>query len=151
MDCADVLRGRRQRHLGGTAYAASKFALEGLSEGLAAEVAQFGIDVTLVEPGPFRTDFSGRSTRWSPTLPAYRDILAQPYSGFRAQDGRQPNSPQRAAQILVELAHSPDRPLRLPMGPESFDRIRATLTDRLEELPALEAIARDTAYPRENP
>lgn len=132
--------------LGGTAYATTKFALEGLSEGLAAEVAAYGIDVTLVEPGPFRTDFSGRSTRWSRRLPAYADVLAGPYAAFRAQDGRQPNSPERAAEILVDLAHGPERPLRLPMGPESFDRIRAVLGERLAALPTLEKIARDTAY-----
>lgn len=133
--------------LGGTAYAATKFALEGLSEGLAAEVAGFGIDVTLLEPGPFRTDFAGRSTRWSRTLPAYQPVLAEAYAGFRRQDGKQPNSPERAAEIVVDLAHADDRPLRLPMGPESFDRIRAALTDRLDALAGLETIARDTAYP----
>lgn len=133
--------------LGGSAYATTKFALEGLSEGLAAEVSGFGVDVTLLEPGPFRTEFAGRSTRWSRQLPAYAEVLAQPYARFRDQHDRQPNSPERAAEIIVDLAHAEQRPLRLPMGPESFDRIRAALTQRLADLPALEEIARDTAYP----
>jgi len=93
---------------GHAAYASSKFALEGMSEALAGEVAGFGIRVTIVEPGPFRTDFAGRSLKATDPHPAYvgtpgGDLRA----GFGKQDGRQPNDqPWQPTQSLP-----PSKPL----------------------------------------
>ncbi|AKU16390.1 SDR family NAD(P)-dependent oxidoreductase [Luteipulveratus mongoliensis] len=132
--------------LGGTAYNTTKFALEGLSEGLSNEVAAFGVRVLIVEPGPFRTDFAGRSNRWPTPLPAYDAVLSAARERFAAQDGQQTGDPDAAARVIVEVASGTDVPLRLPLGPESFDGIRARLQSRLSELDAVEPIGRDTSY-----
>ncbi|KAA0022293.1 oxidoreductase [Antrihabitans cavernicola] len=132
--------------LGGAAYAGTKFALEGLSEALAAEVAYFGIKVVLVEPGPFRTDFAGRSIRWAEPLAAYEPVLDAERTRFDAQDGQQPGDPDRAAEVILTIADMAEPPLRVPLGPQSFDRIRAALTARLAALDEIEPLARDTSY-----
>lgn len=132
--------------LGGSAYAGTKFALEGVSEALAAEVAPFGIKVVLIEPGPFRTDFAGRSIRWATPMPAYEPVLGEERTRFDAQDGRQPGDPDRGARVILHIADMVDPPLRVPLGPQAFDRIRAALSTRLADLDALEPLARDTSY-----
>ncbi|MER6948331.1 oxidoreductase [Nonomuraea sp. NPDC000554] len=133
--------------LGGTAYAGTKFALEGLSEGLAAEVAHLGIGVTIVEPGPFRTDFAGRSVHWATPIEDYRPALAPAKDAFLAQNGAQPGDPVRAAHAILAAVNLDTPPLRLPLGGPSFDRIRARLRARLDELDHVEKLGRDTDFP----
>jgi NAD(P)-dependent dehydrogenase (short-subunit alcohol dehydrogenase family) len=132
--------------LGGAAYAATKFALEGLSEGLAQEVGPLGIRVTLVEPGPFRTDFAGRSAAHGEPIEDYAPILEPARERFLAQDGRQPGDPARAAQAIVDLVDSDDPPLRLPLGAAAFDRIRERLTARAADLDAVDPLGRHTDF-----
>ncbi|MEV5651389.1 oxidoreductase [Nocardia sp. NPDC052254] len=130
---------------GHAAYATSKFALEGMSEALAGEIAGFGIHVTIVEPGPFRTDFAGRSIHTTEPNPAYSgtpggDLRAR----FSQQDGRQPNDPDKAAAAIIAVVDAPEPPLRLPLGPEAVTRIRAKLRDQLTAIDEWEALALDT-------
>lgn len=132
--------------LGGTPYALSKFAVEGFSEGLSYEVAPFGIKVTIVEPGPFRTDFAGRSIQWAESMPEYTPIFAEERERFQAQDGAQPGDPARAAAAVLRAVAMDEPPLRLPLGPEAFAGIRATLTQRLADLDELEPWAADTGF-----
>ncbi|WP_063064153.1 oxidoreductase [Nocardia violaceofusca] len=132
--------------LGGTPYALSKFAVEGLSEGLSYEVAPFGIKVTIVEPGPFRTDFAGRSIQWAEPMPEYAPIFAEERERFQAQNGAQPGDPARAAEAVLRAVAMDEPPLRLPLGPEAFAGIRATLTQRLADLDELEPWAADTGF-----
>ncbi|MBF6147948.1 MULTISPECIES: oxidoreductase [Nocardia] len=132
--------------LGGTPYALSKFAVEGLSEGLSYEVAPFGIKVTIVEPGPFRTDFAGRSIQWAESMPEYAPVFAEERERFQAQDGAQPGDPARAAAAVLRAVAMDEPPLRLPLGPEAFAGIRATLTQRLADLNELEPWAADTGF-----
>nr|WP_246231965.1 SDR family oxidoreductase [Nakamurella aerolata] len=134
--------------LGGSSYAATKFALEGLSEGLALEVAPFGISVTIIEPGPFRTEFAGSSQGWAEPMPEYEPILADARQRFTRQHDRQPGDPKKAAEVIVRLAQLPEPPLRLPLGPEAFDRIRAVLTQRLADLDGWEELGRHTSFPQ---
>jgi NAD(P)-dependent dehydrogenase (short-subunit alcohol dehydrogenase family) len=132
---------------GGSAYAGPKAALEAMSEALAAEVAQLGIKVTIVEPGPFRTDFSGRSLRFAEApYEAYAPLLAPATAAFKAAHGTQPNDPYRGAQAIIAAVEVEHPPLRLPLGSEAFGWLRAYLTGRLDALAAAEALGRDTAY-----
>ena len=82
--------------LGGAAYAGPKAALEAISVALAAEIRSFGIRVTIVQPGPFRTAFGGASLRWATPLPAYADVIGPPRAAFEASHGSQPNDPRGA-------------------------------------------------------
>lgn len=130
---------------GHAAYATSKFALEGMSEALAGEVADFGIHVTLIEPGPFRTDFAGRSIHATQPNPAYHgtpggDLRAR----FPKQHGNQPNDPDKAAAAILAVVDSPRPPLRLPLGPEAVTRIRTKLRDQLAAIDEWEDLALDT-------
>jgi NAD(P)-dependent dehydrogenase (short-subunit alcohol dehydrogenase family) len=135
--------------LGGSAYSGSKFALEGASEGLAVEVAPLGIKVTMIEPGPFRTDFAGRSPARAEPMEAYAAILDESRARFAALHGTQPGDPERAARAVLDVTELDDPPLRLPLGPSAFDSIRATLNARLAELDAVEELGRHTDFPAE--
>jgi NAD(P)-dependent dehydrogenase (short-subunit alcohol dehydrogenase family) len=128
-------------------YATSKFALEGMSEALAGEVATLGIRVSIVEPGPFRTDFAGRSMVFSDPIDDYRETAAKHIRArFTSQDGQQPNDPARAADAIFKLVDTEDSPLRLPLGPEAVGAIRKKLEKQLADLAAWEAVAVDTRY-----
>ena len=133
--------------LSGTVYGATKFTLEGLSEGLAAEVEHLGIQVMILQPGPFRTDFAGRSSRWvDDPISDYEPVMASARRNFADMDGTQPGDPRRAAVAVVQASQGRTPPLRLPLGPESFARIRSRLEERLAELDELEALGRDTSF-----
>jgi NAD(P)-dependent dehydrogenase (short-subunit alcohol dehydrogenase family) len=132
--------------LGGAVYAGTKFALEGLSEGLALEVAALGIKVTMIEPGPFRTDFAGRSAAHGRPIADYAPVLDPSRERFAALDGHQMGDPARAAQAVVAVVGLDRPPLRLPLGGAAFDRIRDQLTRRLAELDDVEALGRNTDF-----
>ncbi|MDN5918927.1 MAG: oxidoreductase [Pseudonocardia sp.] len=133
---------------GHAAYAMSKFGLEGMSNALAGEVAPFGIRVTIIEPGPFRTEFAGRSMQAAPAIGAYRDTPAgRLRESMPGQDGVQPGDPQRAAEAIVAVVEHPNPPLRLPMGAAAVRRIREALEGRLAELAEWEKVALDTDFP----
>jgi NAD(P)-dependent dehydrogenase (short-subunit alcohol dehydrogenase family) len=128
-------------------YATSKFALEGMSEALAGEVAPLGIRVTIVEPGPFRTDFAGRSMTFAEPIPDYAETPAGALRArFRDQDGNQPNDPVKAAEAIIKAVADPASPLRLPLGPEAVTRIRDKLTRQLADLSDWEAVSLNTRY-----
>jgi NAD(P)-dependent dehydrogenase (short-subunit alcohol dehydrogenase family) len=137
------------RAFGGSAlYCASKFALEAMSEGLAAEAAHLGIRVMIVEPGAFRTDFAGRSIRIAATeIEAYAPTVGQRRTGIRKLDGTQPGNPDKAAQIIVQAAHSVEPPLRLVLGPDAVNNIRWKLDSVEKDLTAWEAHSLSTNFP----
>lgn len=98
-------------------YNASKFAVDGLSESLAKEVAHLGIHVTIVAPSGFRTDWAGRSAESSKlVIDDYADTAGANKSFIRGYSGNQPGDPNRAAQAIVKAAESKDPPLRLLLG-----------------------------------
>ncbi|MFK3708396.1 NADP-dependent 3-hydroxy acid dehydrogenase YdfG [Raoultella sp. BIGb0138] len=116
-------------------YNASKHALEGLTDALAQEVKNLGIKVTAIEPGPFRTDWAGRSmaraeTRiddYQATAGAMREALAQ-------RNGKQAGDPARAGAILVDLVKQENPPRRLVLGTMGYKQIGGNLSARLAEL-----------------
>jgi NAD(P)-dependent dehydrogenase (short-subunit alcohol dehydrogenase family) len=102
-------------------YCASKFALEGWSEALCDEVKAFGIRVTIVEPGAFRTEFAGdKNMRPEQQLAAYRPVIEPIEKYLYGNDGKQPGDPQRAALAMIEVVESTDPPLRLMLGADAI-------------------------------
>jgi NAD(P)-dependent dehydrogenase (short-subunit alcohol dehydrogenase family) len=108
------------------AYASTKFAVEAISEALAEELKSFGIHVTAVEPGPFRTDFAGRSLKY-PRKPiqAYEEPLAAVRQWMRQLDGTQEGDPAKAAKVIMEVVNCSEPPLHLPLGRMARERILA--------------------------
>ena len=129
-------------------YHATKFAVEGLSGSLAQEVAPLGIKVIVVEPGPFRTDFAGRSIAQSATRIADYDSTA----GVRRQqtserDGKQQGDPVRAADAMIAAVESPDPPLHLLLGKPALDLARADLGKKRTEFDGWEATTLGADFP----
>ncbi|MEZ4334328.1 MAG: oxidoreductase [Myxococcota bacterium] len=121
-------------------YSTTKWAVEALTEALVEEVEPFGIRVTALEPGPFRTDWAGRSMKRSKTtMPDYAAVHARAQM-IADMDGTQPGDPRGAAAALVEVVRSPDPPRQLLMGKIVLDTYRAKLDgiraalDRWEDL-----------------
>ncbi|ONH26438.1 oxidoreductase [Pseudofrankia asymbiotica] len=107
------------------AYCAAKFALEGISEALAAEVAPFGIRVLIVEPGAFRTEFGGARMHRSRVIEAYAASTGPTRAAVDGMDGAQPGDPRKAAHAILAALDSPEPPLRLALGNDAVDSIAA--------------------------
>jgi NAD(P)-dependent dehydrogenase (short-subunit alcohol dehydrogenase family) len=127
------------------AYCAAKFALEGLSEALAAEVAPLGIRVLIVEPGAFRTALLGGTMHRSPEIEAYAATAGATRAAAEAADGSQPGDPRRLAAAILTALDAPDPPLRLAVGADAVDAIRAAQAARAADLDAWEELSRSTA------
>jgi NAD(P)-dependent dehydrogenase (short-subunit alcohol dehydrogenase family) len=128
-------------------YASSKFALEGISEVLANEVRGFGIKVTAIAPGSFRTDWAGRSMVRSPrSIPDY-DLLFDPVRQARAEkSGRQSGDPARAARALLSVVEAQDPPVHLLLGTDCLKLVREKLESLEQEIDAWESTTRSTEY-----
>lgn len=128
-------------------YAASKFAVEGFSEALAAEVAPLGIRVTILQPGGFRTQFSGGSFAQAQQRIADYDATAgRMRAGFEQFNGRQPGDPAKAAQVMLQLVELPEPPLRLVLGKDMLPRVRAKLQGVLQEIDRWESLSLSTEF-----
>ncbi|MFI6655208.1 SDR family oxidoreductase [Streptomyces sp. NPDC050523] len=110
-------------------YNASKWALEGMSEALAQEVGPLGIHVTIVEPGPYGTDWSGTSAVHTDPIAAYEPIRAARRAGAAA---RAPHDPQATADVILELADTDEPPLRLFLGDYPYPVVEAAYRQRLD-------------------
>ena len=137
--------GGRMSFAGVGAYSATKFALEGLSEALAAEVAPFGIKVLIVEPGAFRTGLHRTGTRQETApIPAYDGIIGPVRAQQAGFDGKQPGDPAKAAAAILTALDADTTPLRLPLGNDAADGIAASLDTTRAELAAWEHLTRST-------
>jgi NAD(P)-dependent dehydrogenase (short-subunit alcohol dehydrogenase family) len=119
---------------GGSAYVGPKAALEAISEALAAELAPFGIRTLIVEPGAFRTEFSGRSLRTAHPRPEYDARIGAAARAFAASYGTQPGDPDRAADAICDAVERPSTGLRLVLGADASAGIRAYFQARLDAL-----------------
>ena len=133
---------------GFSVYGGAKAALEAVTESLRLELASLGIRVTLVEPGPFRTNFIGRSLdRGSRRLPDYDASSGRFLRVLETMDGRQPGDPERAAAAIVQMVKDGKGPLRLVLGKYAIDKTRRTLASRESELRDWEAVGLAADYP----
>lgn len=130
---------------GESAYAGTKFAVEGVCEGLALDVGHLGIKVTIVEPGPLRTDFALGATTRAPESPDYAESVGKAFEWFEGLAGNQPNDPARAAQAIMEAVEADEPPLRLALGREALNLIREKLERLNRDLDAWEPISMSTA------
>ena len=129
-------------------YSATKFALEGLTEALSREVAPFGIRVSLVEPGPFRTDWAGRSMKQvAKPIEAYADTVGQRRAFIVSMHGRMPGDPRRAAEAIVSLTKLDSPPLRLLLGKPVLDMMRGKLREMEQTLGEWEGVTLGADFP----
>ncbi|GAA2522774.1 SDR family oxidoreductase [Streptomyces longisporus] len=119
-------------------YNASKWALEGMSEALAQEVGPLGIHVTLVEPGPYGTDWSGSSAVHTEPIAAYEPVREARRAGATA---RAPQDPQGTADVILELVDTDEPPLRLFLGTYPYPVVEAAYQQRLDTWNAWRSLA----------
>jgi len=129
-------------------YSASKHAVEGWSDSLALEAAPLGIHVTCVEPGPFRTDWAGRSLHQTPsTLPEYADTAAARMKATSEYSGTQAGDPARAATAMIAITEHDNPPRHLVMGAWGYDAVTNKLKERLAQIEAWKQTSIDTDFP----
>ena len=128
-------------------YHGSKFALEGISSSLGKEVKGFGIRVTAVEPGMFRTDWAGRSMQRSERRIADYDVIFDPIRAARAaRSGKQQGDPRKAGRVIVDLLESADPPAHLLLGPDALDNVSKELSLLQAEFAQWETTTRSTSF-----
>lgn len=125
--------GGRVGNAGLTMYQAAKFGLGGFSEALAKEVAPLGIYVTCVEPGGFRTDWAGASMTYAPQVEGYDTVYARE-EFFKSGKFIPMGDPDKAAEVMVELAENPAPPVHLVLGSEAIGLLKTADKARTEEM-----------------
>jgi len=137
---------------GASMYTASKFAIEGFSESLAVELAEFGIHVTIVEPGAFRTDFlDERSLKLGGrALPDYDAYRARSQAVFEARNHRQVGDPDRLGRAVVQVADAAQPPLRFVAGRDALDIVLTKLSSVSTEVERWRELTLSTDFPTES-
>ncbi len=131
-------------------YAASKHAVEGWSDALAAEGAPLGIKVTCIEPGPFRTDWAGRSLRQTPNrIEDYAGTAGARMRGTAEVSGRQAGDPARAAAAMIRVTEEEDPPRHLVLGAFGLDAVTGKLRATLAEVEGWREVGLATDFPRD--
>ena len=129
-------------------YAASKHAVEGWSDALRAEVAPLGIGVTCVEPGPFRTDWAGRSLRQTAsTIADYAETAAKRLASTKEMSGAQAGDPVRAGEVMIALTQKPNPPRHMVLGGPGYTNVTERLRARLQEIESLKDTSLSADYP----
>jgi short-subunit dehydrogenase len=135
-------------HPGSGFYAATKFAVEAVSEALSKEVATLGVHVLLVEPGPFRTRFIDNA-QGAPgvRIHDYESTVGVRRAAVHAASGKQPGDPARGAAAIIAAVESPSPPLRLVLGAQALGHIRAKLKSLTEDIETWEATTLASDFP----
>jgi NAD(P)-dependent dehydrogenase (short-subunit alcohol dehydrogenase family) len=139
-------QGGRMAGPGVSAYCAAKFALEGLSEAVAGEVAPFGVRVLIVEPGNFRSDLLGRSLHTAAPMGEYATTVGVTRSYFASEDRRQSGDPAKSAAAVMTALDADDPPLRLVLGADALEGLRGKYEELIVELTRWEELARSTSF-----
>lgn len=128
-------------------YCATKFAVHGLSESLAAEVEPFGIKVTIISPGYFRTNFLD-SSLVTPSKPiiAYETVRASQSMHQEQFNGNQPGDPEKAADVFIETAGLDQPPLHLFLGQDAYDMVDQKISSIEKEMEVVKYLALSTAF-----
>ncbi len=133
-------------------YHATKYAVEGMSESLAIECAPLGIKVLIVEPGPFRTDWSGRSLQESKTvIDDYESTAGARRKSSKANSGKQVGDPIRGSEAIINAVESANPPLRLVLGKPGLGIVRKKLEAVTKDLDAWEETTLGADYPESEP
>jgi NAD(P)-dependent dehydrogenase (short-subunit alcohol dehydrogenase family) len=132
----------------GTAYAASKFGVDGWMESLAPEVEPFGIHVTVVNPGFFRTELlTKESTNYAePTIEDYTDRNASQREFWEGQNGRQSGDPTKLAQALLTITEEEPPPFRFIAGADALAQAEEKLAERQQQIDAYRELSRSLAF-----
>jgi NAD(P)-dependent dehydrogenase (short-subunit alcohol dehydrogenase family) len=126
-------------------YCGSKFALEGITEVLGKELKPFGVHVTAVAPGGFRTDWAGRSMQRSPRTIADYDAMFDPIRETRqARSGKQLGDPAKAAKAILTLVELPEPPAHLLLGSDALALVREKLAAMAVDIDTWESLTRST-------
>jgi len=134
-------------YAGFSIYGGAKYALEGISEALAAEVKPLGIKVSLVQPGPFRTDFIARSMEKTPsTLGDYAGTVGKFAAFLQKMEGQQPGDPLKAAAAILRLSEMENPPLRVALGKYAMEKVERVLKARQREWEASKEFHFETEY-----
>ncbi|HKT97181.1 MAG TPA: oxidoreductase [Paraburkholderia sp.] len=126
-------------------YCGSKFALEGISEALSKEVKPFGVAVTAVAPGSFRTDWAGRSmTRPPRSIPDYDEIFNPVRKAREEKSGKQLGDPRKAARAMLAAIDADNPPVHLLLGSDALELVRGKLSALEDEFRAWETVTVST-------
>ncbi len=129
-------------------YNATKFAVEGLSEALAKEVEPLGLHVTVIEPGPFRTDWAGRSLKKPrQSIAAYAATAGARRAQISGYSGKQAGDPARAAQAIIRVVESPAPPMNLVLGKDGLKRVHDKLDKFSDSLRQWESTSAGADFP----
>ena len=129
-------------------YSATKFALEALSESLAKEVEPLGIRVTAIEPGPFRTDWAGRSLKVAKaSIPDYVDTAGARSRQIAERSGKQPGDPVRASEAIIAIVEADQPPRNLFLGKIAVDMAREKLAYLSKSIAQWQALSLGTDFP----
>lgn len=129
-------------------YAATKHAVEGFSDALSAEAGPLGIRVTCIEPGPFRTDWAGRSLIQTPnTIPDYAETAGARLKATAEKSGTQAGDPVRAGEAMIRVTEIDNPPRHLVLGAWGYEAVTTRLKQRIAEIEAWRETSLGADYP----
>ncbi|AHH97283.1 oxidoreductase [Kutzneria albida] len=129
-------------------YCGSKYAVEGILETVAKEVAGFGVRVTVIEPGSFRTDWAGRSmVRTERSIPDYDELFEPIRAARQAASGNQLGNPAKAAEAVLKIVEAENPPVHLVLGSDALRLVAAGRSAVEQDLQEWAELSRSTDYP----